>query len=116
MDVLTRCGRMVMSGEDSRTVLCYYIDQSLSAGTNFSLVVLSHWSINIVTLGSSQIVSGIDCVWAQILCLVDKICYPIIIQLATICRFCPSTLAESVWFHRIGLKLCYAASCMSVFH
>ena len=67
-------------------------------------------------LGSSQIVSGTDCVWAQILCLVDKICYPIIIQLATICRFCPSTLAETVWFHRLGLKLCYAASCMSVFH
>ena len=78
-----------MSGKDSGTVLCYFIDQLLSAGTNFSLVMLSHCSINIVTLVSSQIVSSADCLLAP-------------------------RLAESVWFHGVGLLRC-AANCMSVF-
>ena len=57
-----------MSGKDSGTVLRYYIDQSLSTDTNSSLVMLSHWSINIVTPVLSQIVSCADCVWRR-LCL-----------------------------------------------
>ena len=76
-------------GDEWKRFRRYYIDQSLSTGTDFSLVMLSQWSTNVDTLVSSQIVSSADCLLAP-------------------------RLAESVWFHGLGLLHC-AANCMSVF-